>query len=95
MEPVGVETMTPSARKRATFLAIEFHGEVAHACDVAFGDDDLIQRFEGLDGRAVAQDFSVEHVARIKGMAVVAPAFERGIEIGEAHLGEEAEKAQG
>ena len=36
----------------------------------------------------------MKHGARVEGVAVVAPAFERGIEIGEAHLGEKAEKAE-
>ena len=95
MEPVGVETITPSARKRATLLAVEFDGEVAHAGDVAFGDDDFIEGFECLDGRAVAKHFGVEHDARVEGVAVVAPAFERGVEIGEADFSEEAKRSRG
>ena len=86
--------MTPSARKRATLFAVEFHGEFAHARNVALGDDNFVERFEYLDQGAVAHNFGMKHGARVESVAVLAPALKRGVEIGKTDLGKETKRAQ-
>ena len=75
-------------------LAVQLDGEIAHAGNVALGDDDLIQRFITKAERAPAPQFGVQHGARIQVMVAAVPALQRWVEVGQPNLGQEAEKAQ-
>src|SRR5258705_8762867 len=75
-------------------LAVDFDGEVAHAGDGAFGDDDVVEGVPLLEDLAVSDVLGVHHAPDLDLGAVVAPGFERGVEVGEGYLGEEAEGAE-
>ena len=74
-------------------LSVKLNGKIAHPGDVAFGNDDFIQSFEGCTLFPVAPQARMQHCSGIEGMAVIAPAVERCVEICEPNLGEESEKA--
>jgi len=75
-------------------LLVDLDGEVAHAGDGAFGDDDVVEGVPGLNGLAVANDLGSHHAAEFDLGAVVAPGFEGGVELGEGNLCEEAERTE-
>ena len=75
-------------------LALQFHREFAHAGDIALGDYDFIERPECRLLCAIAPQLRVQHDPRIQDVAIVAPAIQGGIEVGEANLGQEAQIAQ-
>ena len=75
-------------------LLVDLDGEVAHAGDGSFGDDDIVEGVPLLDDLAVADDGGAHHAANFDLGAVVAPGFEGVVELGEGDLGEEAEGAE-
>ncbi len=75
-------------------LVIETHAKITHTRDGAFGDDDIVERFVLGEEIALAPQLTVQHGAGIGLEAILAPAFERGVEIGQRNFGQEAEGAE-
>ena len=75
-------------------LAFKFDGEVAHARDVALGDDGVVERVIGGVRRGAAPQLGAQHGAAVELVAALAPAVQGSVEVGEPHLGEEAEIAE-
>ena len=64
-------------------LLVDFDGEVAHAGDGAFADDDIVEGVPLLEGATFADEGGVHHAADFDIGGVAAPGIERGVEIGE------------
>ena len=80
--------------ERGDRLIVDLDGEVSHAGDGAFGDDDVVEGVPLAEDLAVSDVFGVHHAADFDLRAVVTPGFESCVEIGEGDLGEEAEGAE-
>ena len=74
--------------------AVKLDGKLAHARNVAFRNNNLVQRLETRLLRAFAPKHGVEHGALIEAVASVAPVFQCGVEIGKADLGKETEESK-
>src|SRR6202041_920031 len=75
-------------------FAFEFDGELAHAGNVAFRDDYVIEGLKARVDLSVAPQVGVKHGAPVNLVAVLAPAVQCGVEVGETDFGEEAQEAQ-
>ncbi len=86
--------MTPSARKRRRQLLKQMNAEVAHAGNRALGNHYIVQRLVLFVQSAAAHDLGVQHGTGIDVAAAVLPTLQRGVQISQANLGKEAQRAQ-
>jgi len=92
-----VETMTPSARKRATLLP---SSSTAKSPMRAMSPLEMTRSFRALiviEQRAAPPQLGMQHGARIESMAALAaavPTLQRRIEVGEANFSKETEITQ-
>ena len=75
-------------------LAVEFDGELAHAGDGAFGEDDVVEGVPLAEELAVAEELGVHEAAAVDDGGAGEPGVEGVVELGEGDFGEEAEGAE-
>ena len=75
-------------------LAVELDGELTHAGDGTFGEDDVVEGVPLAEELAVAEELGVHETAGIDDGSTCEPGFEGGVELGEGDFGEEAEGAE-
>ena len=75
-------------------LAVELDGELAHAGDGAFGEDDVVEGLPLAEEGAIAEELGVHEAAGVEDGGAVAPCVECGVELAEGDFGEEAEGAE-
>ena len=94
VDPVGVAMISPSARTRVTRPSPTRHGQVDQTRTRALVDDDVVQRDFAGRRRRGPQRRRAKHQALFDVSMARERRLERGIELGERHLGEKAEAAE-
>ena len=75
-------------------LAVELDGELAHAGDCTFGEDDVVEGIPLAEEFAVTEELGVHEAAGVDDGGAGHPGFEGDVELGKGDLGEEAEGAE-